>query len=65
MSKAGQASAVVACLPTGVMEQILEFWEEQSTGRLLLHFKDGRCQRAEATDIRQYGKDDFGKGGAG
>ncbi len=65
MSKAGLASAVLACLPAGVMEQILEIWEKQSDRRVVLNFKGGRCLKIEVTGIQQFGKDDFGKGGAG
>ncbi len=59
MTKLGLASAVVACLPDGVMEQILEIWEARADRSVVMHFKDGRCLRMEATDIKQFSKGDF------
>ena len=65
MTNLGRASAVAACLPAGVLDEILDIWEGREDKSVVMHFKDGRCLRMEATDIKQYGKDDFSEGGAG
>ena len=65
MSKAGLASAVLACLPEWAMEKILHIWEIRGDWKVIMHFKGGRCVKVDATEFKQFGKDDFGKGGAG
>ncbi len=65
MSKAGLALAVAACLPAGVMEQILEIWEDQADRHVEMDFKDGRCLAIKVTDTKRFGSEDFDKGGAG
>ena len=59
MTRLGQASAVVACLPNGVLEQILEIWEERADRHVEMEFKDGRCLEIKVTKSERFQKDDF------
>ena len=59
MTTAGLASAVLACLPAGVMEQILDIWEAQADRHVEMDFRHGRCLRIKITDTQQFTLDDF------
>ncbi len=62
MTRLGQASAVVACLPNGVLEQILEIWEARADRHVEMEFKDGRCLEIKVTDTKRFQKEDFKEG---
>jgi len=59
MTRLGLATAVVACLPNGVMEQILEIWESKGDYQVVMEFRHGRCLRIKVTESRQFQGEDF------
>ena len=56
------ATTVVACLPDGVLQQILDIWEDRSNRRMILDFKHGRCLKSEVIKTQRYTNDDFNQG---
>lgn len=62
MTRLGAASAVIACLPNGVMEQILGIWEARTSCHVDMEFQDGRCMEMKVTTAQRFQKEDFNKG---
>ena len=59
MTRLGLASAVVACLPVGVMEQIMEIWEGKTSCHVDMEFQVGRCMEMKVTTAMRYKNEDF------
>ena len=59
MSRAGQATLLVECLPAGVLEQLLEIWEAQLDRHVEMEFHHGRCLEFKVTTRQQFSNADF------
>jgi len=62
MTRYDLAFAIMEYLPTDALEQIAEIGKTRADRKMVLNFKDGRCRKAEVTDIRQYGNEHFTEG---
>jgi hypothetical protein len=59
MTRLGMATAVAACLPVGVLEQILDIWEARADRHVEMDFRHGRCLSIKVTDTKKFTLDDF------
>lgn len=59
MTRMGMATAICACLPDKVMEQILEIWESRADRHVEMDFRHGRCLSIKVTDTKKFTLKDF------
>ena len=53
------AYAIIAYLPRGVLEQILEIGKTRAHRHVEMEFKHGRCQEIKVTQSQRYHPEDF------